>query len=204
MSAICIAITPFRVKRLIDVPVVQVVHKRDEVLPVFEDIETEAQSAVIARGTAPEMSAMMSSHLCRLLSIQCRNSYDFAPEQTAIEELRGENEPPFLNSDGEVRELYGESVSNIDSVIARESLCFDDVVLSVADIYRVFMRDFTHSASPVRSVRSNRQWLLTLKGSSCSHCHRKSISRDMMSDDCSTRYSLLLERREQSRRACKV
>ena len=95
-------------KRLIDVPVVQVVHKRDEVLPVFEDIETEAQSAVVARGTAPEMSAMMSSHLCRLLSIHRRNSYDFAPEQTAFEKLRGENEPPFLNSDGEVRELYGE------------------------------------------------------------------------------------------------
>ena len=86
-SASCRAITPFQVKRLVDVSVVQVVSKRDEVLPELEDIMTEAQSAVVARGTAPEISAVMSSHLCRLLSIQCRNSYDFTPEQTAFEKL---------------------------------------------------------------------------------------------------------------------
>ena len=52
-SASCRAITPFQVNRLVDVSVVQVVSKRDEVLPELEDIMTEAQSAVVARGTAP-------------------------------------------------------------------------------------------------------------------------------------------------------
>ena len=66
---------------------------------------TEAQSAVEARGTAPEISAMMSSHLSGLLSINRRKGYDFALAQAAIEELRGENEPPFLDNNGEVREL---------------------------------------------------------------------------------------------------
>ena len=112
-------------------------------------------SKIVVVDPVPEISAMMSSHLCRLLFINRRNSYDFTPEQTAIEELRGENEPPLLDNDGEVGELDGESVSNIDSVIARESLSFDDVVFSVANIHRVFMRDFTHSVSP--ALRSSRQ-----------------------------------------------
>ena len=91
--------------QLIDVPVVQIVHKRDEILSELEDIVMEAQSAVGARGTAPEMSAMMSSHLSGLLSINRGNGDDFTLEQAAIEELGGEYKSPFLDNDREVREL---------------------------------------------------------------------------------------------------
>ena len=75
-------------------------------------------SKIVVVEPAPEISAMMSSHLCRLLSIHRRNGYDFTLEQTAFKELGGENEPPFLDNNGEVRELDGESVSNTESVIA--------------------------------------------------------------------------------------
>ena len=86
-SASCRAITPFQVKRLVDVSVVQVVHQFKYVLSVLSDITTEAQSAEMVRWTAPEMSAMMIRHLSGLLSICRRKGYDFTPEQTAIEKL---------------------------------------------------------------------------------------------------------------------
>ena len=70
--------------------------------------------------------------LSGLLSIDSRKGDSFALEQSTIEEIRGENEPPFLNGDGEVRELYGESMSDSYGVIARESLRFDDVVIVAA------------------------------------------------------------------------
>ena len=100
---------------------------------------------------------MKGCHLCGLLSINRRNGNDFTFEQATIEELGGENEPPLLNSDGEVRELDGESMRNTECVIAGEGLRFGDVVISVADIHRVFTRNITHNVSPAYSARSSRQ-----------------------------------------------
>ena len=80
---------------------------------------TRAQvSKIVVVEPAPEMSAMMSRHLCRLLSIHRRNVDNFAHEQTTFKEIRGEHKSPFLDNNGEVRELDGESVSNTESVIA--------------------------------------------------------------------------------------
>ena len=47
-------------------------------------------------------------------------------------------------------------MSDTESIIVGESLSFDDVVLSVSDINRVVMSDFTHGFSPARSVRCSR------------------------------------------------
>ena len=47
-------------------------------------------------------------------------------------------------------------MSDIESIITRESLNFSDVIVFVADIYSVILREITHNASPARSVRSSR------------------------------------------------